>query len=56
MARRDQIIRGTIVVIAAVIVLLLIMMFWQRRPHCPDDQIPVLSDERWVCVKRGGEL
>jgi hypothetical protein len=38
------------------VALLLAMMFFlgNNDARCPDGQVPVLSEDRWVCVKREG--
>lgn len=43
----------TLLSAAVAVALILAVLFWQPRPRCPEGQVQVLSDDKWVCVKRG---
>lgn len=35
------------------LILLLIYLSWEQRKQCPADEIWVMSDKGWVCIRKG---
>ena len=48
-------VRSAIALLIAILIAVAIVLSMDRGKYCPEDQVSVLSTDRWVCVKEGGK-
>ena len=48
-------VRTVIAALIAVLIAVAIVLLLDHGKYCPEDQVSVLSTDRWVCVKEGGK-
>ena len=55
MTEMSPLIRATLIGILAIVITMLLLFFVREdRARCPDGEVPVLSEDKWVCVPQGG--
>jgi hypothetical protein len=48
-------VRIAITLLIAILIAVAIILSMDHGKYCPEDQVSVLSADRWVCVKEGGK-